>query len=338
MPSSGAGQAPVTTARIQGFGCEDLSQGRACGVARCLEGHQLWPWQARAGTCDGCGGKVKSGERVMDCRRCDYYLCSQCRPCGIEEAAVEEKEPSSDMWSAVKSLPGVMMDSATHHMATIAAEIEAFIFAPDSDDFLMPQRAQRDQEAWELREEAARLLAEFCDAAGEEPSAAELDALWSRCCLLYGCALQAGPIARAFMEQLRPTRAGQFSKDELQRRQLRALTALLHVHAQGEVGRELAGATARRGRSLLQRLSANKLPALAKRAAEVLEAIGLPLLAVDDLEDLGACSTTSSGPSSARSSGSGSSSSSIAGHAEAPAKPTDEPVLVPCYDMARLGA
>lgn len=45
---------------------------------RCPQGHGLRPWQARAGTCDGCAREVKDGEQVMDCRLCDFYYCGNC--------------------------------------------------------------------------------------------------------------------------------------------------------------------------------------------------------------------------------------------------------------------
>jgi len=45
---------------------------------KCPQSHILRPWQARAGTCDGCGRAVRDGEQVMDCRSCDFYYCSDC--------------------------------------------------------------------------------------------------------------------------------------------------------------------------------------------------------------------------------------------------------------------
>jgi len=45
--------------------------------------HRLEPWASqRPGRCDACGKAVDVGEMVMDCRRCDWYLCTTCRPLG----------------------------------------------------------------------------------------------------------------------------------------------------------------------------------------------------------------------------------------------------------------
>lgn len=44
----------------------------------CRAGHALQPWKAEAGTCDGCGERIQSGQMVMDCRPCDWYLCGAC--------------------------------------------------------------------------------------------------------------------------------------------------------------------------------------------------------------------------------------------------------------------
>mmetsp|Transcript_18403 Transcript_18403/g.35486 ORF Transcript_18403/g.35486 Transcript_18403/m.35486 type:complete len:540 (-) Transcript_18403:61-1680(-) len=44
----------------------------------CRAGHAMQPWRAEAGTCDGCGDRIKDGQVVMDCRPCDWYLCGAC--------------------------------------------------------------------------------------------------------------------------------------------------------------------------------------------------------------------------------------------------------------------
>ena len=44
----------------------------------CRRGHSLKPYKALQGSCDGCSTFIASGTRVMDCRACNYYLCSQC--------------------------------------------------------------------------------------------------------------------------------------------------------------------------------------------------------------------------------------------------------------------
>lgn len=62
----------------------------------CPNGHVLQVWIARAGTCDGCGRAVYHGEKVMDCRNCNWYLCDDCRPQG--------ELPDYTLWSAFTSL------------------------------------------------------------------------------------------------------------------------------------------------------------------------------------------------------------------------------------------
>lgn len=44
----------------------------------CPAGHKLQPHTAQGGTCDKCNGKVVLGDQVMDCRRCNWYLCKMC--------------------------------------------------------------------------------------------------------------------------------------------------------------------------------------------------------------------------------------------------------------------
>lgn len=47
-------------------------------VSQCPQGHPLELWLARAGECDGCFRQVAKGERVLDCRECNWYLCRGC--------------------------------------------------------------------------------------------------------------------------------------------------------------------------------------------------------------------------------------------------------------------
>jgi len=47
---------------------------------RCPQGHELAPWTAKRGSCDVCSAVVSEGERVMDCRLCNYYVCNACYP------------------------------------------------------------------------------------------------------------------------------------------------------------------------------------------------------------------------------------------------------------------
>jgi len=60
-------------------------------LSRCLEGHMLHPWAARAGLCDGCGRRVLDGERVMDCRKCNWYLCEACHSRDVGDPEAQER-------------------------------------------------------------------------------------------------------------------------------------------------------------------------------------------------------------------------------------------------------
>jgi len=50
----------------------------ASEAQQCPGGHPLQPWAAAAGCCDGCNRPVHRGQMVMDCRSCNWYLCSMC--------------------------------------------------------------------------------------------------------------------------------------------------------------------------------------------------------------------------------------------------------------------
>jgi len=62
----------------------------------CPAGHELKPWNARSGSCDGCHRFVRAGEQVMDCRACNWYVCEDCRPNALEQVET--------LWSAMSNL------------------------------------------------------------------------------------------------------------------------------------------------------------------------------------------------------------------------------------------
>eukprot|EP00419_Tripos_fusus_P025232 CAMPEP_0172724224 /NCGR_PEP_ID=MMETSP1074-20121228/85469_1 /TAXON_ID=2916 /ORGANISM="Ceratium fusus, Strain PA161109" /LENGTH=128 /DNA_ID=CAMNT_0013550633 /DNA_START=71 /DNA_END=454 /DNA_ORIENTATION=- len=44
-----------------------------CRMTECPKGHQLQQWASQSmGKCDGCAKVVAQGERVMDCRQCNW--------------------------------------------------------------------------------------------------------------------------------------------------------------------------------------------------------------------------------------------------------------------------
>lgn len=82
---------------------------------KCPQGHGLSSWIARAGHCDGCGRMVLKGERVMDCRSCNWYLCDTCLPQG--------RDNGSALWDVLS----YVVDSATQEMSELASEIASFV-------------------------------------------------------------------------------------------------------------------------------------------------------------------------------------------------------------------
>jgi len=75
--------------RIVGLG----SDGTKKKIWKCPSGHLLQPAKASAGSCDGCGVRVASGDQVMECKTCNWYLCTGCHP--------QEREPRSWFWSSI---------------------------------------------------------------------------------------------------------------------------------------------------------------------------------------------------------------------------------------------
>jgi len=48
-------------------------------LRQCPAGHPLKPCPAvAAGVCDGCGRPILANQMVMDCRSCNWYLCTMC--------------------------------------------------------------------------------------------------------------------------------------------------------------------------------------------------------------------------------------------------------------------
>ena len=48
------------------------------GYVCCKKHHEMSVYQIVGGICDRCDRPVRFGERVLGCRRCDYYYCSTC--------------------------------------------------------------------------------------------------------------------------------------------------------------------------------------------------------------------------------------------------------------------
>jgi len=236
----------------------------------CPDGHELQPWTARAGVCDGCHKKVRTGEQVMDCRRCDWYLCRTCCP--------RVKEPS--MWGAVSSFPFYAAEAAMRDLAWLASEVDTMTGGSSAATAAEPDVMT----GTAVQTEAAELINEFCHSFSEEriePSEQELQGLWLRCSVLYACTLQPGPLAAAICQQLavRPemsTSAGAWQP------QLRAVCVLELFHEKGGLGKDVCEAVAGRVGAPLRRLA--ELPRCQDRTLKVLRDLGIDMPAVDVTE------------------------------------------------------
>lgn len=215
--------------RIQGFGIQ---------ASQCPEGHELQPWEARSGTCDGCAKMVRYGEIVMDCRRCDWYLCRSCLPASrIQESSI---------WGTISSLPFYAMEDA----AELANELLSEVWGDTSTSTLHNCRpvppAPLSCSNKEL-ERAAKLVNHFCDnypAARLAPNGRELDCLWDECRLC-----RYASVADALVEQL-----SWASGDHAWQPKLRVLYVLEHFHAKNGVARNIAMSVSKQANALLEHL------------------------------------------------------------------------------------
>ena len=72
----------------------------------CPKGHRLVPYTTKgSGSCDGCGARLSKGDQVMDCGRCNWYLCDACLPASAQApaAAVPAGPPPEAAWSVVEA-------------------------------------------------------------------------------------------------------------------------------------------------------------------------------------------------------------------------------------------
>jgi len=80
----------------------------------CPQGHELAPWLALKGSCDGCGRIICTGEQVMDCRACNYYLCIACCP---------PKYLDQGLWSSVNWV----VENAKMEMSNITSSLSDLV-------------------------------------------------------------------------------------------------------------------------------------------------------------------------------------------------------------------
>lgn len=302
---------PLDKARIQGFGSDGPAPDK---IPECPEGHELQLWAARSGKCDGCHKKVQTGEQVMDCRRCNWYLCNVCCP--------QSKAQESSLWGAISSLPFYVLDD----MSEMATDIETFVSASvfdgadkDPDGQVRPAQGQEGAVSPRQKAESAQVVTEFCEkypATRVVPNEADLDMFWTKCSLLHPRS-----IADAIYDQL------SFSggDNEWQPR-LRALYALEHLHVKGGIGKETARLVMHSAKGLLQHLT--EVSQCSQKAEQVIAALrgakagegGEPGRTVDEF--VAGTGAAQKAPGSASSGGQAASSATARPKAGA-TKPTD---------------
>lgn len=232
----------------------------------CPEGHELLPWTAPAGVCQGCSKVFPDGEQVMDCRRCEWMLCEVCCP---------RSGASSSLWGMISQLPFYAADNidasfnawdealddfidrhsskfeaADKVIDAIADKVDSFadMLEGSSDD---PEE-HREVFSNEDKEEARNAVAEFCETFPADrplPSEEELDQFWSRVSLLYARSLDPRPIAEAVRKQLA------ILHQDVQPTEMRALSALDDWRTRGAVGRAIVAEVMNHAKTRLQSLA-----------------------------------------------------------------------------------
>lgn len=283
---------PLDKSRIQGFGSDTSFQTAASSSAapsvstatKCPAGHTLRPWSAKPGWCDGCGGKIKSGQEVMDCRSCNYYLCNTCAP--YEKVSEEE---GSSFWGALSSLGdqmsgpavqsaldnvaltfGDVIDAAAQDVSEMVTDLKSFVASTiglDEEDEDEEQRqAEETKKKVELasprsRQECVKVIADFCEkypAARVRPNTSELDALWVKCSVL-----KTAPLVSAIYDQL-----SYANGDTSWQPRLRILCALEHLYLQGGLGKDVALGVMAQAKGIILHLG--EVPQCAEKTKEVL--------------------------------------------------------------------
>lgn len=293
--------------RIQGFGSDGAvvtassssSSTAAAKVPACPSGHILQPWAATpGGWCDGCGKTICAGEMVMDCRKCNYLLCSSSCPRSKVEAqdgmlwgalsSIKESMSSPAVQSAIDSVTlrfGDVVDAAAQDMSEMATEIKSYISATigmqesaSESDQPKTEQVKKIPVSPRQRSQAMQLISDFAQkypAARVAPNKAELDALWASCSIL-----QPGPVAGALYEQL------SFSDGDYSwQPRLRVLYALEHLFRKGNTGKDVGTAVFHHAHGILEHLT--EVPQCAEKAKSVILVLSgqVPVMEVGQAED-----------------------------------------------------
>mmetsp|Transcript_85328 Transcript_85328/g.268960 ORF Transcript_85328/g.268960 Transcript_85328/m.268960 type:complete len:411 (-) Transcript_85328:10-1242(-) len=304
---------PLDKARIQGIGSDGPAPPKP---PECPGGHELQLWAARSGKCDGCHKKVQTGELVMDCRRCNWYLCNICCP--------QNKSQESSVWGALSSLPFYVLDD----MAEMASDIETFVsasvFDQDKDADGQGKAGSQDTPVSPRQKaESIQMVSQFCEkypAVRVVPNEVDLDVFWTRCSVL-----QPKPVADAIYEQL------SFSGGDIEwQPRLRALYALEHLHQKGGTGKDISKMVMHSAKELLQHLvDVPQCSQKAQHVIAVLKGAKPPEAPAPKAQAGSSAGPAAAEPKSAASSAPAASSSSPAKPKAAAQKPTDLLDLAP---------
>eukprot|EP00434_Breviolum_minutum_P008250 symbB.v1.2.007279.t1/scaffold438.1/size205425/7 len=257
-------------------------------IKRCPQGHELQPWAAKPGWCDGCGAKIKSGEAVMDCRECNYYLCKYCCP------PPEAPDEAPSFWGAMATLTdmgsgpavssaldnvalslGDVIDAATQDMAEMASDFKTFVASAvgleeeDQDEEAEQQKAAAMKKSIanvspRSRQEASSAISDFCQkypAARVRPNSQELDKLWSKIGELKPIALTS-----AFYDELSFTNG-----DTSWQPRLRVLYAVEFLYKKDGIGKEVAMSLLGQAKGIIHHLT--EVQQCAEKATEVIKLV-----------------------------------------------------------------
>merc|ERR1712008_334980 len=203
-------------------------------------GHELLPWAAKFGLCDGCGHVVNEGDKTMDCRRCNFYLCAACCPYTERDEAFASWD-----WGYISALPFYALD----HIEDVALDVSTFFQTRWTDKCRQkgqPPRVARRSAC--SNSQAAVFIADFCHnfpATNMVPTDADLNGLWLRC-----ESLPSQVVADAIDQQLSFA-----SGDHDWQPRFRALSALEHLMSREGKGQEITDLVLSNSEELIRHLA-----------------------------------------------------------------------------------
>lgn len=137
MSSSGFATPKVVDAEVQEAAC----------TYACPQGHALVDLVTPvAGLCDGCSKHTEPGMRVMDCRRCDWFLCDTCSK-QYEDAASANTTAGEIVEVPRRSREGSCVwvdDEATEQLAEAVANMKAWRQRHNDANLLEPPQQRHD--------------------------------------------------------------------------------------------------------------------------------------------------------------------------------------------------